>query len=106
MSSLVVDQGAVGTLANAVIEDDWFDAFALPKAFGNLRRVKVGDDVYILSQQADEQSHLLVIRVGAGGVFDNTPSAKHVFSRILHIALIQFERTVSLPVAWKPFHQG
>lgn len=101
---LVFDEQAMGTLGNAILEDSWFSEFPLPPGIDQIKRVQISDTLYIISVHATENSNLLVIRVGEKGIFSAAPSPRHTFDRILHIALAQFETTVSIPITWKPYN--
>jgi hypothetical protein len=98
VDALVIDQEAIRTLVNAVIEDQWFVNFLLPDSAAHLKR-------YLLSTREDDSSRLLILRLGSSGVFEHVPNPRHAFARMLHVALMQFERTVTLPVTWKSYRQ-
>lgn len=101
---LVLDEHAMGMLGNAILEDSWFNTFPLPSDVDRIKRVQIDDMLYLLSTQATEDSKLLVVLVGEDGIFSSAPSPRHTFDRLLHIALAQFDKTVSIPVTWKPFN--
>ncbi len=100
---LVLDEHAMRMLGNAILEDSWFNTFPLPSDVDQIKRVQINDMLYLLSTRASDDSNLLVVCVGENGIFSTAPSPRHTFDRLLHIALVQFERTVSIPVTWKPF---
>lgn len=103
---LVLDEHAIGMLVsrNATLENSWFNTFPLPSDVDGIKRVQVEDVLYLLSTQATEDSKLLVVLVGEDGIFASAPSPRHTFERLLLIALAQFDKTVSIPVTWKPFN--
>ena len=103
MNILVLDEHAMGMLGNAILEDSWFNTFPLPSDVDRIKRVQIDDMLYLLSTQATEDSKLLVVLVGEDGIFSSAPSPRHTFDRLLHIALAQFEKTVSIPVTWRQF---
>lgn len=103
---LVLDEHAMVMLGNAILEDSWFNTFPLPSDIDRIKRVQIDDILYLLSTQATEDSKLLVVLVGEDGIFSNAPSPRHTFDRLLHIALVQFEKTVSIPITWKPFRDN
>jgi hypothetical protein len=105
LQALVIDQHALGALASAAIEDEWFEGFPLPDA-GGLKRIEIEGLCYILSARADEKSRLLVVKAGASGVFAAADSPRHLFDRIVHVALSQFERGITIPVKWRSFHEA
>lgn len=106
LNMLVIDEDAVGILDAALIEDAWFSDFNVPANAEGVRRVEIGEVVYILSKKADLDSNLLVINIGALGVFKKIAKPRSAFERIVRVALRQFDRSISLPVQWQPYHEG
>ena len=104
--SLVIDQEALGVLDAALIEDNWFADFLVPTNANGLRRVERGDTVYILSESADDDSGLLVVDLDRNGPLLGAPKPRCAFERILRVALRHFDRNVSLPIQWQPYHEG
>lgn len=104
--ALVVDSGAISALDAALIDEEWFTEFALPANTEGLRRITLGRSVYILSNEADVDSGLLVVNVGNGGVFQGQGPRRPRFERILRVALRHFDRNITLPVQWQPYHEG
>ncbi|WP_206286743.1 hypothetical protein, partial [Pseudomonas viridiflava] len=104
--TLVIDERAVLALDAALIDDDWFDEFLIPNNTEELRRIAVGETIYLLSSQADLDSKLLVVRVGSEGVFRTNAKSRSVFERILRVGLRNIDRTVSIPVQWSPFNEN
>ena len=104
-NALVLDQHAIHALASALLETAWFSDFLLPPGAKGLRKVTVDGSIYILSDRANENSRLLVMRVQSG-LTAQVPSPRHLLDRTLHLALTVFEKTVSIPVSWRSFHQG
>ncbi|NRP75736.1 hypothetical protein ILFOPFJJ_06659 [Ensifer psoraleae] len=106
LSVLVIDEDAVGILDAALIEDAWFSDFNVPANAVGLRRVEIGSVVYLLSKKADLESGLLVVQIGESGVFASVTKPRSAFERIVRVALRQFNRSISLPIQWQPYHEG
>jgi hypothetical protein len=106
IESLVIDHDALTILDNSLIEEHWFSEFMLPHNVVGLKRVVVGPTIFILSSGADDNSRLLVIRIGKSGVFSPPPSSQGVFERISRVALRHFDRAITIPVQWQQFHEG
>lgn len=102
---LIIDESVVGHLARAEMDREWFVSFSIPAEQERILRIEEEDCITLLSKSADENSRFLVINLGKSA-FDGVRSPEHAFSRILHIALGKFERTVSTPLGWKSFNQG
>lgn len=103
---LIVDQAVIPALGAAILEDAWFSEFGWPGRTQGVRRVRKANRVYLLSSKADERSRFLIANVGPGGVFDGASNPQHVLDRLLHVALATFDRTVSIPVSWRPYNEG
>lgn len=107
MNVLVIDQHAVGMLDSAlIIGDQWFENFNIPPNAEGLRRIESNGVVYILSSQAEIDSRLLIVRIGPSGVFAGAAKAGSVFERIIRVALRHFDRNITLPIQWQPYHEG
>ena len=106
--ALVIDQETINTLAHRTsFEEIWFENFRIPPPLAaKIKRVEVGDCIYLLSHDADENSRLVVIPLGNGGIFSKNVNSHQVFERIIHIAIHQFERTASIPITWRAYHDG
>ncbi len=105
-NALVIDSGSIAALDSALIEEEWFNEFTVPENSEGLRRVVLGTTVYILSNDADTDSGLLVVNVGKNGVFSEAERKRPRFERILRVALRRFDRNVNLPVQWQVYHEG
>ena len=103
---LVIDRRAVGLLNSALFEDSWFQDFNIPPNIEKLRRVQTGNITYILSNDADLSSGLLVVRTGSAGIFAHLTRPRTAFERILRVALRHFDRNITLPTQWQPYHEG
>ena len=105
-AALVIDERAIAILDTALIEPSWFSEFELPENSAGLRRVVVDGIVYILSPRADVSDGLLVVNTGQDGLFANAAMPQARFERVLRVALRKFDRNISLPVQWQPYHDG
>ncbi len=106
LKALVVDSSTIEALDAALIDEEWFHEFLIPANSEGLRRVVLNDVVYILSNDANTDSGLLVVNIGPDGVFAGPGRKRPRFERILRVALRHFDRNVSLPVQWQAYHEG
>jgi len=104
--ALVINEGAIVILDTALIESNWFGAFELPENSAGLRRAVVDNIVYLLSPKADVDDGLLIVNTGPDGIFADAATPQARFERILRVALRKFDRNISLPVQWQPYHDG
>ncbi|MFT8886335.1 MAG: UvrD-helicase domain-containing protein [Acetobacter papayae] len=104
--ALVIDEGAIVILDTALIQSNWFSEFELPENSVGLRRAVVDNIVYLLSPKADVGDGLLIVKTGPEGIFSNTSMPQARFERVLRVALRKFDRNISLPVQWQPYHEG
>lgn len=103
IAALVIDKKAVDILDRAFIEDFWLDNFDVPENTEGLRRVKMGDIVYLLSEEADTGSGYLIINTI---IFERINKPRIVFERIIRVALRHFDRSIAIPIQWQPYHSG
>lgn len=106
ISALVIDQRAISILDRALVEDAWLREFEVPQNTDGLRRVKLNDIVYLLSENADLDDGYLVINTA---VFIPTAGLSKpctAFERVILVALRHFDRSIAIPVQWQPYHGG
>jgi hypothetical protein len=104
--SVVIDDKALGALDRALIEDSWLTRFELPLNADGLRRVEVGDIVYLLSEEADTGSGYLVVDCEIFGKNAGLGKPRLAFERMIRVAMRQFNRGIAIPVLWQPYHVG
>ena len=103
--TLVLDSEAVDALDSALIEDAWFQDFRLPPAVDKLKRVQIGDVLYLLSRSCDETSKLLIIDLEHIPILSPAERPRYPFERTLRVALHHFRPEVAIPVQWQAFHR-
>jgi hypothetical protein len=103
---LIIDEYAANILDAALIENAWFSAFNVPPNAEGLRRTVIDGLVYLLSSRADLDTRLLLVKTGSDGVFDRVPKPRSAFERIIRVALRHFNRNITVPVQWQPYHEG
>lgn len=101
--ALVIVESALTTLESALIEESWFNNFDIPQNTVGIRKVELDGVVYILTDDADETSRVVVVDKE---IFSPENSSATLLSRISRVGMRQFDRTISLPVAWQPYHEG
>lgn len=106
IKTITIDQFALAALDRALIEDAWFDNFEIPANAEGIRRVMQDERVYLLSDTADLDCGYLTI---ACKVFRSTHawfSMRTLFERIVRVAMRHFDRNISIPISWQPYHTG
>jgi hypothetical protein len=104
--TLIVDEKAVALLAAAAITAEWLTTFELPKDTRALRRIVLGERVYILSTHADLESRLLVVDLNTAFALVDLEDSVRAFDRVLHVALATFEAGVAIPLSYHSFREG
>lgn len=103
--ALVLDSDAVDLLDSALIENSWFENFDVP-VNTKVKRVVVGNIVYLLSHKCTDESRILVIDLSAVSVLKSDGRPKYPFGRILRVALHNFRPEVAIPLQWQSYHAG
>lgn len=106
IAALVIDRKAVGILDRAFVEDSWLNEFEVPQNTDGLRRIRLNDVVYLLSEEADTGSGYLVIDTKIFSSSTVLAKARIAFERIVRVALRHFDRSIAIPVQWQPYHSG
>lgn len=104
--SLILDEGAVSLIASAAITSEWLSKFDLPKGTTTLRRVVLGDKVYILSSQASEQSRLLIVDLDTPFALRALEDPVRAFDRVLHVASATFQSGIAIPLSYHCYRDG
>lgn len=102
IKALVIEEKALAALDAALVQQEWFQSFQLPQNDEGVRRVELGDMVYIFTTEADEASRYLVLNTS---IFSDDAKPEEVFQRAIRVASRAFDRNVAIPVSWKPFHE-
>lgn len=103
---LVIDRKAIGIFDSASFEDAWFNDFSIPKNNDGIRRIEVNGVVYLLSQEAGLESEYLLINMDIFNSPELTDNKRLAFERIIRVALRHFDRSLSIPITWQPYHSG
>lgn len=101
--TLTLNSDAVTILSSALIEENWFDSFSIANS-KDLKRVEIGNHVYILSTGAALEDAFTIVNLS---IFEGE-SRKHapeIFTRLLRISTRAFDRSISIPKSWRPFHE-
>ena len=80
-NALAIDVEALQVLDAALIEEQWFENYEIPPDSLGIRRVQVGDIVYIVSRSAENCLKLLVINISSSGVFRPGDNKRSIFER-------------------------
>lgn len=106
VSALVIDHKAVSILDRAFVEDAWLQKFEVPQNTDGLRRVESNDIVYLLSEDADLDDGYLVINTAMFAAAVGLAKPRTAFERVIRVALRHFDRGISIPIQWQPYHVG
>ena len=106
VSALVIDQKAISILDRAFVEDSWLQNFEVPQNTDGLRRVESKDIIYLLSEDADLDDGYLVINTVVFAPAAGLAKPRTAFERMIRVALRHFDRSISIPIQWQPYHVG
>lgn len=101
--ALAIAEEALMRLDASLIDKTWTENFEIPPNTVGLRRVEVGDCIYILAASSTEESRLVIVDVD---ILAAVESPQDTLSRIFRAGICKFDRTVALPITWQPFHEG
>lgn len=107
--ALVLDEVAITYLQSTdSLSHEWLDAFGNNEHIGRLRRITIGESVYVLSNRATSKSRLAVFCVDEHGLFANLVKPEfriEAFRRALRGCLRIFDPAIAIPGPWKPYHK-
>ena len=107
MTNLVCSQTALFRLSQYEVFPEWFGSFDLPATSSGLKRVAIGDFVYILDDTLDADDEPLIVISGelTSRVFDGVHDVG-VLDRIITVARSAYSRSVTIPTRWRPHREG
>lgn len=102
--TLTLNGGAIEELNSALIDQNWFKDHNLVGS-ANLKRVALGEDLYILSDNASLEDNYLVINLR---IFKDKYAkwAPEILTRALRVGLKTLNRGIAVPKHWQPFYDG
>ncbi|MFC3163725.1 UvrD-helicase domain-containing protein [Ciceribacter thiooxidans] len=107
MKAIVLTPKTLFRLNQFSISDEWFNHFGLPEHENNIKRVVVGNIVYFLERELEsDDCPVIVINLGAEGVFSDAPSRAATLERIITTARSIYTDSVSIPTSWRKHHEG
>lgn len=108
MKALVFTIPALFRLSQFSVSSDWFSRFGLPKDAPNLKRVAVGDVIYILEQDlTNDDVPIAVLNVDPEhGVFADEATRSTVLDRIIAVARSIYTDSVVIPTGWRRYKEG
>lgn len=108
MKSLTFTPTALFRLSQFSISSDWFEKFGLPEQAAGLKRVPVGDVIYIIEENLeDENAPLVVIDLNAEwGIFNDALNRSSNLERVITVARSIFSSSVVVPTGWRKHHEG
>jgi len=108
MYNLAITPQALFKLSNYEINNHWFQRFDLPEDQTTIRRVAIGDTVYLFEKTIeDEASPLIIINNVSGDVvFSGCDKDSRNLERIITVARAQYTDSVSIPQSWKAHFEG
>ncbi|SFP20336.1 hypothetical protein SAMN04488056_1302 [Cohaesibacter marisflavi] len=102
-SLLVLDISSLNMLSSSVVEDSWFENFIIPSSKKDLKRVVVGDVIYIISKNSDIDSKFLVINLE---IFSDSEDKNSGFDRLVTVALSELGTNIRINAKWGAFKEG
>lgn len=108
MKAIVFSPSALFRMSQFSISGEWFEHFGLPDHTGPLKRVKIGEIVYIIEKNLEnDDGPFVVINLSTDGrVFENNGSRLNTLERIITVAHSTFSTTVLIPTSWRQHHEG
>ena len=108
MKSLVLTPTALFRMSQFSVSSDWFAGFGLPDHAAGLKRVQIGEIVYIIETYLDEEEGSIVVinLAPGGGVFSEPEIGASTLDRIITVAHSIYSDSVVIPTRWRAYHEG
>ena len=108
MKALVLTPTSLFRLSQFSISTEWFGEFGLPAHATGLRRVKVGDLVYLIESDLEtDDTPLVVINLeGKDAIFGHDAPKVNTLERVITTTRSIYTKSVLIPTGWRPYHEG
>ncbi|WP_109259731.1 UvrD-helicase domain-containing protein [Hyphobacterium indicum] len=113
MRWLVLDNQALEVLAQAQVDESWFENFNLPSGENRIKKVTLKDAIVLLGSEPCVDARLVFFRIDRKGLFyDRLESSykdgvnSNTLDRCVTLALSILSNSVALPKSFKPHRQG
>jgi hypothetical protein len=107
VKALVLTPKTLFRLSQFSISGEWFDKFGLPAGESSIKRVVIGDIVYLLEPDllADD-APVIVVNLDRDGVFADRAAQGSTLERIITTGRFIYTDSVSIPSGWRKHHEG
>jgi hypothetical protein len=107
LKALVLTPKTLFRLSQFSISDEWFTHFGVPDAEASIKRVVLGDVVYLVEPELDnDETPVIVVNLASDGVLADRASRAATLERIITIGRFVFTDSVSIPTAWRSHREG
>jgi hypothetical protein len=108
MKAVVFTPGSLFKLSQYSTSSEWFDSFALPDDSSNLKRIVIGEIVYLIeSEMNSEEGPIVVINLhGEDAIFTAQELRPSILERIITAARSIYTDSVVIPPTWRPHREG
>lgn len=107
MKALVLTPKTLFRLSQFSIADEWFAHFGVPNGEASVKRVVVGNVVYLVEPELDtDETSIIVVNLGSDGVLADSASRAATLERIITAGRFVFTDSVSIPTGWRKHHEG
>lgn len=110
ISTVTIDSSALDRLQMGFdIDIDWFQTWSGENLPSEICRVVIGEHIYLLGQQADADSKLLIIDVKSSGLFKDLATKNRPEALFRLIRLGRSAHTpgqIPIPISWSPYRAG
>ncbi|RUX11452.1 hypothetical protein EOA27_21505 [Mesorhizobium sp. M2A.F.Ca.ET.037.01.1.1] len=107
MKALVLTPKTLFRLSQFSISDEWFSHFGTPDGDASIKRVEVGNVVYLFEPELEtDETPIVVVNLAADGVLADKASRAATLERIITAGRFVFTDSVSIPTGWRKHHEG
>lgn len=108
MKAVIFTPGSLFKLSQFSISDDWFESFGLPDEALGLKRVQVGQFVYLIDSdlESDDGPIIVVNLFGEDSIFDTETLRTSVLERVITSARSVYTNSVVIPTGWRQHREG
>jgi hypothetical protein len=107
LKALVLTPKTLFRLSQFSISDEWFTYFGVPDGEASIKRVVVGDVVYLIEPELDtDETPIVVVNLSTDGVLTDRASRAATLERIITTGRFVFTDSVSIPTGWRKHQEG
>lgn len=108
MIAVVFTPSSLFKLSECSISNDWFETFSLPDNSLRLKRIEIGEIIYLIDNDlnSDDGPIIVINLFGEDAIFNTQAVKTSVLERLITATRSIYTDSVVIPTGWRPHREG